>query len=150
MDIKLKRADKSDFDQLMLFVRAYHQFEGIRLTDSQMSSALAQLLEKDNPYGVIWLATGDRLALGYIAVTFGFSLEMAGRDAFVDEFFLSEAYRGQGFGKQILQQCKELVQSMGIGALHLEVDKRNQKLKSLYSNAGFDARDKYHLMTIKL
>ncbi len=38
----------------------------------------------------------DGTAAGYAALTFGFSLEVGGRDAFIDELFLIEAARGKG------------------------------------------------------
>lgn len=150
MKLDLRRAEHKDYESLQLLVEAYHQFEGVKLPDEKRNEAIRCLLQKDNHFGGIWLIKQDDLTLGYIAITLGFSLEMGGKDAFVDEFFLLESYRGHGFGKQVLLLAKEIVTGLGAQALHLEIDKRNSKLKQLYNDAGFTAREKYHLMTLKL
>lgn len=150
MKLDLRRAEHNDFEPLQLLVEAYHQFEGIKLHDDKRAEAIRCLLQKDNSFGGIWLIKQEALTLGYIAITLGFSLEMGGKDAFVDEFFLLESYRGHGYGKQVLLLAKEIVTGLGAQALHLEIDKRNSKLKQLYHDAGFKARDKYHLMTLRL
>jgi hypothetical protein len=38
--------------------------------------------------------------VGCVVLTLGYSLELLGRDAFIDEFYLREVYRGRGWGRQ--------------------------------------------------
>ena len=84
-----------------------------------------------------WLLEFQSQIVGYVVLTFGFSLEYGGLDAYVDELFVKPEFRGRGFASQTLEflslECKKL----NVVALHLEVDNDNQSAKSLYAKMGF-------------
>lgn len=88
--------------------------------------------------------------MGYVALCFGYSIELGGRDAFIDELFLVENARGQGIGKKVLEYVTRQAASLDIAAVHLEVAHANDRAKRLYLQAGFSPRDRYHLMTFKV
>ncbi len=96
-------------------------------------------------YGQVYLIHQGDAIIGYLVVTFGFSLEFHGRNAFVDELYIREAYRGQGIGTQSLQWAEQICRDQGIQALHLEVDRRNIQAQSLYRTVGFVDHDRYLL-----
>lgn len=87
----------------------------------------------------------DNQAVGYIVLTFGYSLEYRGRDAMIDEFYIRETYRGQGVGKKTIQFIENVCQDLGIQAVHLEVERENQKAQNLYRQAGFTDKNRYFL-----
>ncbi len=72
-------------------------------------------------FGNIWLLKLAEEAVGYMVLTFGFSLEFGGRDALLDELFIAEHHRGSGLGKQALLFAFDHCKKAGIRALHLEV-----------------------------
>ncbi len=88
--------------------------------------------------------------MGYIALCFGYSIEFAGHDAFVDKLFVEEAFRGRGFGRADFQLATEEAARMGIKAPHLEVARNNDRAGALYRSLGFESREQYHLMSRKL
>lgn len=135
---------------LLPLVRAYHEFEQIGLSEQQRRDAVLPLLGLDSQAGRIWLIFTSQKVVGYVALCFGYSIEFGGRDAFIDELFLVESARGQGIGKQVLDFVIRQATSLNIAALHLEVAHTNDRAKRLYSQAGFSARDRYHLMTFKV
>lgn len=134
---------------LVPLVAAYHEFEGIALAPGVRAEAVARLLGGDN-LGRIWLIITAGEVAGYIALAFGYSIEFAGRDAFVDEFFIAEAFRGRGIGRTVLQLVAVEAEHLGLRALHLEVAKTNTRAARLYTGAGFLPRAKYQLMTCAL
>lgn len=83
---------------------------------------------------------------GYAVLTFGYSLEFHGRDAFVDELYLRNEYRGQGIGKRALEFLTEVCVAEGVSALHLEVERSNTQAQAVYRKFGFEDHDRY-LMT---
>lgn len=139
-------ADPLHLEQLLPLVRAYHAFEEIERSDEERRDSLIPLLG-DNPFGRIWLIREADQAIGYIALCFGYSIEMGGRDAFVDEFFMVESARRRGIGRQVLAQVRRMAAESGIVALHLEVAHGNDRARRFYQDLGFTARDRYHLMT---
>jgi len=149
MALELRLATDADINLLVPLITAYHQFEGIELEPGACAGAIMPLLEHQD-LGRIWLVCLDGVVAGYIALCFGYSIEFAGRDAFVDEFFIQESYRGRGIGREVLSSVVAEARRLGIAALHLEVAKTNQRAARIYSAAGFNPRSKYQLMTLEL
>lgn len=133
----------------MPFVRAYHDFEGIRSTELERIHSVTPLLS-DASLGRIWLILERGQAVGYIAVCFGYTIEFGGRDAFVDEFFIAQAARSQGLGGRALEAVKGEVARLGVRVIHLEVARTNNGAKQFYSKAGFKSRERFHLMSCEL
>ncbi len=75
--------------------------------------------------------------MGYVVLTFGFSLEFKGRDAFVDEIYFRESHRGRGLGRQAIDLLVETCRSLGVRALHLEVGRENDSALEFYKRNGF-------------
>ncbi|HEX7036974.1 MAG TPA: GNAT family N-acetyltransferase [Pseudomonadales bacterium] len=140
-------AGPADEAALLPLVRAYHAFEEVELTDAQRRRALGPLLAPDSSFGRIWLVRSAGRTVGYAALCFGYSIEFAGRDAFLDELFIEEAARGRGIGRAVLELVQQQCAALGIGALHLEVARDNVRARRLYEALGFDGRERFHLMS---
>ncbi len=149
MNLELQAAKPGDLARLLPLVAAYHAFEGIDSNAEKRASAVGRLLA-DSRLGGIWLVLADSELAGYIALCRGFSIEFDGFDAFVDEFYLEPEFRGRGIGKFVLEAVKSEARWQHINALHLEVARDNQRAQRLYRGAGFEARDRYLLMSAAL
>ena len=139
MDIAFRLAALKDVPQLLEFTQAYYTFDGIDYVEETAAKALRQLICSEQ-LGRIWIILLNGAAVGYTALTFGFSLEVGGRDAFVDELFLIEAARGKGIGKRVMNFLRVEAQKLGLEALHLVVSRNNERAQRLYKAAGFQAR----------
>ena len=100
--------------------------------------------------GCIYLIGPQQAPVGYMAITFGFSLEMGGKDAFVDELFIRERVRGKGLGSQVMATLPQLMREHDLVAVHLEVSQENGPARALYRRAHFEPRDSYSLMTLRV
>lgn len=149
MQVQLRRAKLQQLELIEPLVAAYHAFENIDSHAAERSSALTQLLGEDR-LGGLWLVEVDGKLAGYIALCRGFSIEFNGFDAFVDEFFLLPDFRGRGIGKQVLGDIVSCARDLDIKALHLEVARDNQPARKLYGRVGFEAREKYLLMSLQV
>jgi ribosomal protein S18 acetylase RimI-like enzyme len=141
-------AGPTDEATLLALMREFYAHERIEFVENAARAALRGLLEDDSRGRVVLIEPGGALA-GYLAVTFGWSLEFQGRDAFVDELYLREPFRGQGLGTRALEVAAELCRAAGVRALHLEVERGNHRAQTLYRRAGFADREHY-LMTRRL
>jgi GNAT superfamily N-acetyltransferase len=92
--------------------------------------------------GRVWLFRDGGAAVGYFVLTLGWSLEYGGRDAFVDELFVSPSHRGRGLGRRALEAIGEACRELGVQALHLEVEKENLSAAELYREWGFEDHDR--------
>lgn len=142
----LHLAKPADAPRLLPLVAAYHTFAGFQIDDAAREAAVMPLLE-GSPHGAIWLIGPRQAPVGYIAVSFGWSIELGGMDGFIDEFFIREKVRGRGMGSDALSALLPQLREAGMVALHLEVARGNDRAAALYARHGFRRRDKYQLMT---
>lgn len=120
----------------------------IPFSPRRAENALAALIADPSLGRAILLRVGTACA-GYLILTFGYSLEYGGRDAFIDELFIDSEYRDQGLGTAALLYASDLCRQLGIHALHLEVDHTNPRAHALYRRQGFEDNER-HLMTRRL
>lgn len=146
MSAALRLARPDDLDRLMGLVAAFHAEAGIEQDPDQRRAALAPLLE-GIPHGCVYLIGPARAPLGYVILTFGWSVEFGGMDGFVDEIYIRPAIRGRGIATEVLLALPKALAGAGLTALHLEVDRTNEAAHKLYLRTGFKPRDRYMLMS---
>ena len=112
---------------------------------SRARSALENLVNDPLQGRVLLICDGDA-AVGYLALTFGYSLEFHGRDAFIDEVYIRPSHRGRGWGTRAMRRAEMIARSENIRAIHLEVGRRNIAAQALYRKLGYADHDRY-LMT---
>ena len=93
----------------------------------------------------MWLIKAGDEAIGYVALTLGYSLEYHGRDAFIDEIYIRESHRGKGAGARPIKFVEAACRSLEVQALHLEVERANIKARAFYHKVGFEDHDRYLL-----
>lgn len=135
--------------ELLDLVAACHAFQGVSVAAAAREKALAELVGNET-LGQVWLLRKDGAVIGYAAICYGFSIEFGGRDAFLDELFIAEPWRGRGLGAEALATLKRWLVDAGLVALHLEVDRDNARAKAAYVRARFEDRERYHLMSCRL
>jgi GNAT superfamily N-acetyltransferase len=137
-------ANHSDVDLLVELMQEFYTVEHLPFHLRVARQGLQQILS-NSLFGLVHLISSDGVVIGYIVLTFGFSLEFHGRDAMVDELYLREFHRGKGIGKACLQFVEEICRREGIKALHLEVERVNTRAQAVYRQAGYLDHDRYLL-----
>jgi ribosomal protein S18 acetylase RimI-like enzyme len=140
-----RAATDGDVPALLSMMRQLYAEDGGRFDPAPAEKALRGLLG-DPSLGAVWIAEDEGGACGYVVMTVGYSLEFHGRDAFVDELFVSRGRRGQGLGAQALALLEGECRARGARALHLEVTPSNDPALGLYRRHGFELRGR-SLMT---
>lgn len=134
----------SDIDALTALVQAFHAEDGYPFDEGEVRTNLALLLQEP-ALGRVWVAEDGGAAVAYLVLTLSFSLEFRGRDAFVDEIYVSLSHRGKGLGTRALALAEEACRELGVRALHLEVERDNVEAQALYRRAGYVDHDRYLL-----
>jgi ribosomal protein S18 acetylase RimI-like enzyme len=146
MSAAVTLAGPEHLEKLDALVAAFHEEEGITLCADKRRAGLQPLLE-GIPHGAAYLIGPARAPIGYLVVTFGWSLEFGGLDGFIDEIYVRPSVRRRGIASETLQALPRALASAGLKALHLEVDRSADNAQSLYIKAGFHPRSNYMLMT---
>lgn len=134
-------ASPADMDLLLELLEEFYAIEELPFEPSVAQQTLQTLLQEPR-YGLIHLIEVAGEVAGYVVLTFGFSLEFHGRDAWIDELYLRAAYRGQGIGKAALALMADICRREGIKALHLTVAHKNQRAQTVYRQAGYITHDR--------
>lgn len=145
---QFRPATPADAELLLDFMRDYYAFDGHHYDRDKTRVALLGLLT-NSAFGLTWLILDSSTPVGYIVLCFGYSLEFLGRDAFIDEFYLIESYRGRGWGKKTMDFVGEQARQHNTRAIHLEVVRRNTNALHFYRKIGFKDHD-HQLMTLRL
>jgi diamine N-acetyltransferase len=133
-------AEESDTVTLLKFMQQYYAFDGHGFDEQKARVALTTLL-RDANLGRVWCIQDGEAPVGYVVVAFSYSLEWLGRDAFVDEFFLLEEYRGRGWGRKTMAFVEDAARLLNVRALHLEVVRQNATALQVYRKLGFKDRE---------
>jgi ribosomal protein S18 acetylase RimI-like enzyme len=121
----------------------------VLLSARHASAAVTRLLTEPQ-WGRIYLMETQTAIVGYLTVCIGYSIELGGNDAFIDELYVLTAYRRHGHARRALEFVTESAVAWGICALHLEVDRDNDRAQRLYPQLGYLKRDRYYFMTAVL
>lgn len=136
MDPTFRLATEADADVLLGMMREYYAYDGHAYDEARARIALLDFL-REPTFGRTWLICDPDTPVGYMVLTFGYSLEYLGRDAFIDEFFLLPTHRGRGWGRAALNFVEDAARAVGVRAIHLEVVRANTTAKEVYLRSGY-------------
>jgi ribosomal protein S18 acetylase RimI-like enzyme len=141
MSTAFRPASPADIPAILAHQRDFYAADGYAFDEAVARHAIEGLLI-DPDRGRLWVLGIETSVVGYLAVTFGWSLELGGRDAFVDELYLAPAHRGCGWGERMIALAEVACRMAGVRALHLEVERGNARARALYARKGFVDTDR--------
>ena len=146
MSAALTLAGPDHLDRLMALVDSFHTEAEMHSTEQTRRDALGPLLD-GIPYGCVYLIGPPRAPIGYMVITFTWSVEYGGLDGNIDELYIRPGVRGRGIAFEALVALPNALAGGGLRTIHLEVDRENAKALKLYRRAGFALNEKYAFMT---
>ncbi|MGH1425253.1 MAG: GNAT family N-acetyltransferase [Pseudooceanicola sp.] len=142
----LHLAGPEDAERLDPMVAAFHVEQGIDRDAPSRAASIAPLLA-GSPHGVAYLIGPARAPIGYLVISFGWSLEFGGLDGFLDEIWIRPGVRGRGIGTEVLTALPKALAEAGLTALHLEARRGDEQLERFYRKLRFEPRPDYMLMS---
>lgn len=135
--VTLRDASTEDLDQLVALMREMQADDpwSCEFTDHHAREAAENLLHNPS-LGRIWMIHLGSEVVGYIVLSFDYSLEYGGKCGWVDEFFVRKGNRGKGIGSEALRFFAERARELGARTVHLGVRRGNPAI-NLYRRAGF-------------
>jgi ribosomal protein S18 acetylase RimI-like enzyme len=130
-------------------MQEYCEFDRLEFDVRRARRTMLALLE-DARLGRTWFIEADGEACGYLTLCYGYSLELGGRDAYVDELYIRAPFRGRGLGTRALEAACDAARADGVVALYLEVRQDNLEAQRYYERLGFERRDRYFLLARRL
>lgn len=132
-------AGPADAPKLLPLVAAFLTETSRDAEDAVIENGITPLLE-GSPHGAIWLI-GPRIApVGYVCISFGWSLGLGGMTGHLDAFYIRKAVRGRGMGTEAMHGLVKALQGSGLKSLSMITDTQNDAALSLARRSGFEPR----------
>ena len=145
MSTAINLAGPADDDRLLSLMGRYHEEVGLPYDDAHRAAVTAPLLE-GSPLGAVWLIGPARAPLGYVMVSFGWSVPLGGMIGWVEEVFIRPSVRSRGIGTEVLHAVSMTLGQAGLRALHARVDD-NARLAKFCAHVGFGSAADTRIMT---
>lgn len=144
----MRPAAVEDVSRLLALMREFYAETATPLDATRATEAFEALLADDR-LGRVWLIQAGKNDVGYVVITFSYSMEFGGRNAFLDDLFIQAPFRGAGLGTAVLKEVRAFCMEHGMRAIHLETGRDNAGAQALYRRAGFKVTDR-QLLTMVL
>lgn len=144
----IRQARVEDGNAVVALMRDFYAEEHLTFDEIATPRAARELIATPD-LGAIRLLEHAGAVVGYLVLTFCFSVEFGGRFALLDELYIVPAARGRGWGRHAIDLAAEAARAHGAGSLRLEVNHGNTRAKALYLDSGF-ADDRRDLLTRRL
>ena len=145
-EVTFREATATDVPDLLRMMKRLALQEPALAFDERVVTQTWRQFFSSAEFGRAWLFSAGSELAGYVILTLGYSFEYRGREAFVDELYVEERFRGKGLGRRAMEFVEERARELGVNAMHLEVDRGNDAALGLYRRTGYVDHDRY-LMT---
>jgi len=134
-----------DIDLMLDLMHGLQQDDpwSVPFREEAVRKSLCELLVTPSA-GRAFLIRDEQLSVGYLVLSFDFSLEYGGKNAWIDELFIRPEFRGKGLGSEALDFAAQTAHEAGAKVLHLEVNRGNPAI-DLYRRNGFKDHDRFLL-----
>jgi len=140
-----RAAVPSDINVLLRLMQGLQQDDpwSVPFREEEVRETVRELLVSRSA-GRAFLICHGELYIGYLVLSFDFSIEYGGKNAWIDELFVQGEFRGKGVGSEAMNFAVQTAREFGAKFLHLEVNRGNPAI-DLYRRFGFEDHDRYLL-----
>jgi GNAT superfamily N-acetyltransferase len=136
MSAAVNLAGEDSADLCLALMEKHHAEQGLAYDDAHRIAIVAPLLA-GNPLGAIWLIGPARAPLGYVLVTFAWSIEAGGMVGWISEIYMRPSVRKRGIGTETLHAVAIALRAGGVKALHADLGAADNPLLHFWNRVGF-------------
>jgi GNAT superfamily N-acetyltransferase len=129
----LTRAEQADAEALLDAQLAEHE---IPLSPDGVKRAIEEIFVRPER-GDILLARSGQTTIGMAFLTYAWTPESGGLNAWLEELYVVPAHRGSGVGTQLVQAALAHARAHGCQAVDLQVEHSHARAANLYQRMGF-------------
>jgi ribosomal protein S18 acetylase RimI-like enzyme len=135
MNTQIRSAKESDLNTVLEFMNEYYEIEGIEFSKIKSYNTLLEFLESSS--GKLFMIEISNRPIGYFCLAFSYTLEIYGKDCFLDEIFIESKSRHMGIGTKVMSLIENYLKENNFKAMHLIVNNRNNVAFNYYLKNGF-------------
>ncbi len=147
MSTGIALAGPADTDRVLDLMMRYHTDANLTYDDAHRAAVACPLLD-GSPLGAIWLIGPKSSPLGYVMVTFGWSMPFGGMVGWLAECYIRPSVRGRGIGTEVLHAVAVNLGRAGMQAMHAILPTGQEDAAAKFcTRAGFRAVPGVRMMT---
>ncbi len=128
---------QADLNDLLPLMRAYCDFYEVDPSDDALESLSLALIENPTAEGVQFIGRNDDGdAIGFATVFWSWATTSGGRQAIMHDLFVTEAARGTGIARSLIDRCVEAAAERGCVGLIWQTALDNDRAQKLYDRTG--------------
>jgi GNAT superfamily N-acetyltransferase len=136
MNFNIRKARKSDSDEIIRLIRELAYFEKLVPPDDNDSKRLLKdAFSKIPRFKILVAESGDEL-VGYAFYFFTYSTFLAKPTLYLEDIYISEKYRSKGLGKDLFLELKSIARKEKCGRMEWIVLDWNKNAISFYEKLG--------------
>lgn len=126
----------TDFDELLVLMRGYCDFYEVAPSDEKLLKLMGVLLESPSEGTQVLARDGAGEAVGFATVYWTWQTLTASRVGVMNDLFVQEKARGQGWADALIDACGGLCRDRGITTLVWQTALNNGRAQAVYSRVG--------------
>lgn len=137
MSITIRKADPSDFAAIFSLIKEFSIFQK---TPEKVTISLEQMMADVNIFQGFVAETDNKDIIGFATFYFAY-YSWSGRGLYLDDLYVTEAYRNKGIGKMLLEKVINLAKNSHCKKIRWQVSKWNTNGIDFYKKMGATVDD---------
>jgi ribosomal protein S18 acetylase RimI-like enzyme len=131
----IRKINRNDRNIYLELTKRFYETDAVLepIPEKHRIDTFEELMRSDE-YAQCYILESENNVAGYALLSKTFSQEAGGIVVWLEEFYVTDEYRGRGLGKEFLSYMEKNIPA---ARFRLEVEKDNFKAISLYKRAGF-------------
>ncbi|MBE0414846.1 GNAT family N-acetyltransferase [Yoonia sp.] len=146
MTTAIHLAGPDDAVTALALMQRSHAERALPHDDAHRENVIAPLLD-GSPLGAVWLIGPARAPLGYVMISFGWSVDLGGMIGWVEDIYIRPSVRKRGIGTEVLHAVAVTLGRADLRALHVRIAVGDDALARFCAKAGFETDQTLRVMT---
>jgi GNAT superfamily N-acetyltransferase len=126
----------AEFERLLPLIAAYQRFYEVEAIDEERNRAFFRRFLAPSEDGMLLAARDGDEIVGYACLYWHFSSLSAAESVLMNDLFVSEAARGSGVGRALIEASAAVARDRGAAHLEWATAPDNARAQALYDSTG--------------
>jgi GNAT superfamily N-acetyltransferase len=135
-EIEIVAVSAAEYERLLPLIAAYQRFYEVEEIDDERNRAFFRRFLAPSEDGMLLGARGGGELIGYACLYWHFSSTQAVETVLMNDLFVSEAARGRGVGRALIEASAAVARERGAAHLEWSTAPDNLTAQRLYDSTG--------------
>ncbi|MDJ0617280.1 MAG: GNAT family N-acetyltransferase [Calothrix sp. MO_192.B10] len=132
----IEALNPKNLDVALELLQKYQEFYQVNSIDTEKNRQHFHRIINNEELGKLFLLQDREIYLGFATIYYSFSSTIAEQIAILNDLYVLENYRRQGYGKKLVDYCINYLQSLGMSRMRWSTTKDNAIAQQLYKKYG--------------